>query len=189
LGGILVDDLYAVLAKLNSKQRLAINKIVEIEQQNIPLSYYLKMRYNCLGCGQVIGNSTNKRHQRLLLLQKHKQKCQKFADGWEHPFICSRTIFYDKWMKNDDFKAALELARNNAIKLALQQAKHIIQISTVDAARELSHQISNSDKTSDRRAAAIAILDRSEISQVETDTSNEDDWFSAIDDYEQETDI
>ena len=92
-------------------------------------------------------------------------------------------------MKNDDFKAALELARNNAIKLALQQAKHIIQISTVDAARELSHQISNSDKTSDRRAAAIAILDRSEISQVETDTSNEDDWFSAIDDYEQETDI
>jgi len=149
------------LSALPARQRRAVLRIVEAEVTGVALTRLLKTPYSCPYCGLVVGQPGDPRDPRKIALGAHAEGCEKKPTPWR--FICRMTVYYRKWARQPPFVEALDAARSEVTSHAMQHAVSILQTGTPDAALELVRQIGEAEKDSDRRLAAVAILDRAGI--------------------------
>jgi hypothetical protein len=161
---------HTIFIGLTAGQRKAIETIIEAESNGVPLTRVLKTTYSCRWCGRVIGRPGDSRDRRKLLLLAHEQNCE-FDTEWT--FATSVSTFYSKWMKLDHFADALDAARSMATTNIMRAAAVRLQAATLGAANELARQVTEADGDGNRRLAAVAILDRADVSTASKQTLTE----------------
>ena len=171
------DTLKTEMALLSPTQQRAIGMIVSGEVDGVDMSRLLKTTYSCQWCGRVQGRSTDKKDSRKLLLALHESNCKSHGRPWR--FAANYTTYYSKW--GQAFKDCLKMARAEVIENALGEAARILQIGTPDAAMELRRQVNSEDAENiDRRASAVAILDRADMRTAIKANDPMVEWLSEL---------
>lgn len=180
-------DLQTKLAQLTPKQRTAILVIVQGEASRLPLTQLLKTAYSCLWCGRVMGRTGESRESRKSRLVLHEMGCE--TEGGRWAFAATAATYYGVWLREGPFAVALALARVEMTQQALRQAANLLQLGTTAAASELIRQVDEGRTDVDRRAAAIAILDRADISTATKRAEDEklSDWLEELSRWQIET--
>jgi hypothetical protein len=163
---------------LSAKQRQAIVAIIEAQRQGVAYTRLFSTPYSCQWCGREMGRSGDGRDERKQLLSTHEADCARNGKPW--PFVASHAIFYGKWKNDPDFSAALTEARDMVLKEAVSMALFELQISTPEAVAELRRQVQEGEKDTDRRHAAIAILDRADVSTAPKESEALGHWLAAL---------
>jgi hypothetical protein len=147
------------MSGLSARQRRAILRIVSAEADGIGLIRLLKTPYSCQFCGLRVGQTGMSRDTRKAALAAHEAGCEKRDKGrWK--FVCGLSLYYRKWAKDPAFLDSLGQARQEIAAGAMGQAVAILQVGTPDAAMELHRQVKEGERDTDRRLAAVALLDR-----------------------------
>jgi hypothetical protein len=170
------DDLKTEMEILSLKQRQAIVMIVGAESRGVTFSRLLKTAYSCQWCGREIGQSTDCAAARKIKRAEHESECDAAGQPWQ--FAANHSTFYGKWGKT--FKNCLGRARQEVVDVALGEAARILQIGTPEAARELLRQIDGAVDDRDKRLAAVALLDRADISTANKGPDPMLEWLSAL---------
>lgn len=158
-------ELQEKMALLSAAQRRAIGMIVAAEAEGVSLSRLLKTSYSCKWCGRVIGRSTDRRDDRKQLLFEHQDNdCEAREAGRLWRFAAAYTTYYRHWRKSRVFCQCLELARNESMLGALEGATRQLKLSTLEAVATLRKLLSDAERDADKLKAAIAILDRADLS-------------------------
>lgn len=177
------------LEELSPQQQRAIVLILMTEARGEPLTRLLKTPYSCPWCGQVLGQAADGRAARKAALAEHEQECKlgpakkmEAARPWR--FATSLVTFYTRWkLPGSAFEQCLNQARGEVRTKALGQAAWILQMGAPEAARELRRQISLASDESNRRLAAVAVLDRVNLEAALTgDDSTGDDDLDSLND-------
>lgn len=170
------------LSELTPKQRSAIEMIVMAETVQVPITRLLKTSYSCRWCGQVLGRTGEPATLRRQRLNLHEANCRTESRRFHWTFACASSTFYNKWMKDHQFEAALNQARYEMTQNRLTTAARLLQLGTTEAARELLRQIAEGERDLDKRAAAVAVLDRADVLTASKSKSDEDlrDWLSEL---------
>lgn len=171
-------DLQAQLAKLSQQQQRAIIMVVMAESRGEPVNRLLKTPYSCQWCGAVIGHSRDGRDIRKVALSAHQVICERRDRPWH--FAANLTTYYTKWRRSSDFENCLKLARQEVLNGALSSAVWILQMGTPEAALELRRQVERGEKDFDKRSAAIAILDRADLSTAGKGLEPMVDWLKSL---------
>ncbi len=137
---------------LSPKQRRAITLIVIAELQGLSPHRMLRQANSCPWCGRVYSGERRLRHEAV---------CQRRGQPWQ--FAADRRSYYRFWQQSAEFRECLALARQEASMRALAEATRTLQMAAPVAASELRRQVEAGQKDSDRRQAAVAILDRADI--------------------------
>lgn len=172
------EQLTELLNRLSAQQRRAIQMILQAEADNQPITTLLKTAYSCQYCGHVIGRPTTPRDDRKALLAHHEAECDKAPVRWQ--FAVNHSTFYHKWSREKLFTDALDLARATVTSQALANARRILQAGTPEAAAELLRQIRKGEKDSDRRGAAVALLDRADVTTAGKGLDPVKNWLDAL---------
>lgn len=153
--------------------------IVEAEAAGLAISRLFKTPYSCRFCGRIQGQPGEKRDRRKLKLIEHEYECQE-----DHPqewsFAVNHKTYYDKWRKDESFMQALSEVRSQVVNEIMSQAATRLQNGTLNAANELVRQIEAGEKDVDRRQAAIAILDRADVSTASKGLDPLKEWLEAL---------
>jgi hypothetical protein len=156
-------ELAARLQHLPPRQQQAVARIVTAEMEGVPLSRLLKTPYSCRWCGwQAQAGRT--RAARKAQLAGHEASCERAGRSWS--FVCNYSTYYRGWVKDEAFQAALAAARAELTA----QAVAMLKAATPLAAGELRRQVQQGEKDSDRRLAAVAILDRAGLETAAKET-------------------
>jgi hypothetical protein len=159
------DELEQKMSMLSPPQRRAIGMIVSAETDGVPLSRLIKTTYSCKWCGRQVGRSTDRREDRKQLLFEHQDnECSAREAGRLWRFAASYTAYYQKWKKSRVFVECLDLARNETMVGALQAASRQLKLTTLEAVATLRGLLSGAVRDADKLKAAIAILDRADLS-------------------------
>lgn len=166
-------DLEKRMGELSPVQQRAIRLIVTSEVEGVTLSRLLKTVYSCQWCGREIGRSSQRGVDRKRLRLLHEETCglpeaedapanfQRVA--WK--FAANYTTYYRAWRKSPLFVECLKDARAEVTSAALLAAARQLQLGTFEASQELRRQLGDSEVgAGNRRLAAIAILDRADVS-------------------------
>jgi hypothetical protein len=149
-------ELSATLRTLPARQRQAVLHIVQAEMGGVALTRLLKTAYSCRWCGwREQAGAT--RAARKASLAAHEAGCERAGLPWA--FVCHASTYYGRWARDEAFQQALAQAWGEVTA----QAVTILQASTSLAARELQRQVRQGEKDTDRRLAAVAILDRAGV--------------------------
>lgn len=164
---------------LTRNQRKTIAMIIQAECAGVAVSRLFKTPYSCKFCGRIQGQPGEKRDRRKLRLLQHESECQQCHPSlW--PFAVSHKTYYDKWRKSEEFMAALGEARSEMMGEVMAQAAGRLQNSTLAAANELARQVEHGEKDVDRRQAAIAVLDRADVSTASKGLDPLKEWLEAL---------
>ena len=169
-----------LLDLLTPKQASAVMAVVSIEIDGLNLSDFLKTPYSCPACGFVAGKGGQPRADRLAILKEHKTACPDHTAGVKRAFISTSANYYNKWLKNHKFIKALKEARKQARQQSLENAGHRLQLHTSPAVAELYRQVREGKTDGDKRAAAIAILDRADLSTAPIQNDGLSQWLADL---------
>lgn len=150
------------MALLSGGQQRAILMIVMGAADGIPLTRLLKTAYSCPHCGYVAGRSGELAEQRKAALADHIEVCEGRPKKWR--FAVAASTYYNKWRPSAYFRECLSEAWEEFIGVALVDAQRKLRLTTLKAAWELDRQIEEGEKDFDKRSAAIAVLDRADMS-------------------------
>lgn len=180
-------NLQAQLEELSPQQQRAIVLILMAEVKGEPITRLLKTSYSCQWCGQVIGHAADGRAARKIALAEHERDCrlgpaQKSESARPWRFAASLVTFYTRWkLPGSTFEQCLNQARREIRSNALQRATWILQLGAPEAALELKRQITLASDESNRRLAAVAVLDRVNLEAIQGDGDREDNLDSLDD--------
>ncbi len=175
-------ELLYKLSCLTAKQRTAIQMIVAAEATRIPISRLLKTSYSCAWCGQQLGRTGDSADIRKQRKQLHEADCRTKSRRFYWTFACTESTYYYKWLKDPLFVDTLDLARQEMVENSLNTAARLMQIGTAGAARELLRQIAEGERDLDKRAAAVAVLDRADVLTASKGKTDEElrDWLAEL---------
>ena len=139
-------------------QQRAIERIVLAEAEGVPLSRLLRTAYSCRWCGQAVGRWSDSAGERAEILQRHERECTG-GDGLEWQFVANASTFYGKW-RESDFPAILAQARAEFGAEVLREAAALLQLGASLAVQQLMRIIEDGEDDTNRRLAAVAVLDR-----------------------------
>jgi hypothetical protein len=180
-------DLQTQLTKLSQQQQRAIVMVVMAESRGVPVNRLLKTPYSCGFCGAVVGHSRDGRDIRMAALSAHRETCERRGQPWH--FAANLTTYYTKWRRSSDFEKCLNLARQEVLQSALSSAVWILQMGTPEAALELRRQVTGGEKDFDKRMAAVAILDRADLSTAGKAFEPMVDWLKSLQGLKQDDDL
>lgn len=155
------SELQLKMSELSGSQRRGIARIVMSEADGVPFSRLLRTVYSCKWCGREIGRNAGKADRKRVKLY-HQEECKQNGTLWR--FVCNYTTFYRLWRKSALFMECLEMAREETVFEALSGAARMLRLTTYKAVIELRRQVGEGERDIDRRSAAVAILDRADVS-------------------------
>lgn len=145
-------ELETKIRRLTPQQQRSIAIIVLGEIAGYPTGRMLRRSYSCRWCGKRSNSKEAKEH--------HEATCHRHGSSWS---FAASSRACQTWLKLPEFTECLNLARQEVTIQALGEATYLLQLITPFAVRELRRQIEQGERDLDRRQAAIAILDRADL--------------------------